>query len=309
MKLEYKILWLDDKIQVFVADEHIEGIESHLDEKGFKHNIVKCENEKDFYTNLNDTYDLIVTDYNLLSKTGSDIIDEIRNEKSILTEVLFYTAQTIQNQPKDKNRITFLETKSKGDHHKVVIKEIIKIIDLTIKKFEHIVSMRGMIMNETSSLDSQNLKIMLEYIDKNPNNIDDISNYILSEISTFIESKSNFIRTITKKRNGKLKALTKDTFLFSSAFKIKTLSKILEKLDETDFSKDYENEIISIRNKFAHAILEKDEKGDEFFKIAGEMRKFDKDFCKEIRKNINKHKSNLDKLEEKVNNLKKKKDD
>ena len=52
---------------------------------------------------------------------------------------------------------------------------------------------------------------------------------------------------------------------------------------------------------FAHAILEKDEKtGREYFKHSEDGITFDEDFCKTIRKNINKHKQNLDDLQSKI---------
>ena len=90
-------------------------------------------------------------------------------------------------------------------------------------------------------------------------------------------------------------------FLFSADYKIEALSKILQSLKIKDFSSDYKTEIITIRNKFAHAILEKDEKtGREYFKHGEDGITFDEDFCKTIRKNINKHKQNLDDLQSKI---------
>ena len=59
---------------------------------------------------------------------------------------------------------------------------------------------------------------------------------------------------------------------------------------------DYENEIISIRNKFAHAVLETDKNGRAFFKHKEDGLDFNEDFCKVIRENIIKHKTNLDNL-------------
>jgi len=64
------------------------------------------------------------------------------------------------------------------------------------------------------------------------------------------------------------------------------------------------NEIINIRNIFAHATLEeeRDEAGKlirKYFK-RGDMT-FNAEKCKEIRGHINKHKNNLDKLQTKLN--------
>ena len=66
------------------------------------------------------------------------------------------------------------------------------------------------------------------------------------------------------------------------------------------FINDFKAEIINIRNQFAHAVLDIDENGREFFRNKAEGITFDDELCKKIRSNINKHKINLDKLIEKL---------
>lgn len=39
MKIEYKVLWLDDQIDVFIEDEYVEKVKSHLEEEGFNANV------------------------------------------------------------------------------------------------------------------------------------------------------------------------------------------------------------------------------------------------------------------------------
>ena len=66
MKLEYKILWLDDKIDDFIDDGYLEEIEEHLIDEEFNPFIDKTNNQQDFYTYLNkNNYDLILTDFHL----------------------------------------------------------------------------------------------------------------------------------------------------------------------------------------------------------------------------------------------------
>ena len=157
MKLTYKILWLDDKIDEFIEDEIIQEIEEYLISNGFTPEVMALDNTQDFLDTVNDTYDLILTDYHLNDSNGHEIIKTIRGQEySIMSEILFYTAQADLADTDRINRVSFLETNTLlGDHKDLVLQAVKSLIGLTIKKFQHIVAMRGMIMHETSSLDLQ----------------------------------------------------------------------------------------------------------------------------------------------------------
>lgn len=309
MKIDYNVLWLDDQIDTFIEDEYVNKIKNHLEEKGFSANIKTVSKPNEFSCSLNESLDLILTDFNMAEKNGAEIVQEVRN-KSILTEILFYTAKAdLQNLDKI-DRITFLQTDkvSGGTHHEKVVEKAISLIDLTIKKFQHIVAMRGMIMHETSSLDAQSMEILELYLNcKGTNCIEcpdkekctPIADSIFAKLEQQFNEKKEDIATLRK--NNNLRKLIKDNFLFSSDYKIEALSKILEKLQIHDFSADYKTEVITIRNKFAHAVLEKDaQTGREYFKYGKEGITFNEDFCETIRRNINKHKRNLDNLQSKI---------
>jgi len=133
MKLDYKILWLDDKMDEILADDYLKDIYSYLNEQGFEAQIVTVKNEKEFFENLNDSYDLILTDFHLNETTtgtrnGDAIIEEVRN-RSIYTEIMFYSAQGDVADTIKKDRITFFDTsKAIGNVHYEKI--IAKAIDL-----------------------------------------------------------------------------------------------------------------------------------------------------------------------------------
>ena len=292
MKVEYKILWIDDLIDEFEDEGCVDVISEYLQEEGFNPNIITSSKPESFFEKLDDTFDLILTDFHMGDTTGEDIINRVR-ELSILTEILFYTAKADLKDTAKINRISFLQTS--GDargHHKTVEEETIKLISLTIKKFQNIVAMRGMIMQETSSLDNQSLNIINTYLDENK--CDDIAENIANKLSTHLDEKVKKSEEFKATKN--LKKLAKDNFLFSADYKIDVLSSIIVKSGLQDFSSDYKNELISIRNKFAHAVLLKDENGREYFQSGVDGMTFDEGLCKTIRKNINKHKSNLDEL-------------
>ncbi|HIP34015.1 MAG TPA: response regulator [Bacteroidia bacterium] len=313
MKLDYRILWLDDKINDFIDDEHVDDIKKHLKDEEFNPIIDVTDKQDEFYNYLeNNDYDLILTDFHLNEKAinkginGGEIVETVRNSKNIFTEILFYTAKATLEGSFKWDRISFLETENlPDDHHDEVIKKVKKLIDLTINKFHDIVVMRGMIMNETSDLDNQKVELIKKFInDNNPGTVNGLKLDILREIDKHFSSKLRKVNGEWKTKPGGFINLMKDDFVFSASYKIKTLGWILNKLFENDFSNEYKEEIINVRNLFAHVTLEeeKDEHGKvirRYFK-RGDMT-FDPNKCKEIRRNINKHKENLDKLKIKLN--------
>lgn len=303
MKLDYRILWLDDNIDAFIQDRHLLKVEKFIDGEGFTPQIDPVKSYDDFFKKLNgNNYDLILTDYHMRGKNGDKVIEEVR-KSNVFTEILFYTAQKDLKNINKLDRISFLQTNR--NHHQQVVKKIISLIGLTIDKFHDIVVMRGMIMNETSDLDNQKIKLIHKFIDKNePKTIIDLKLTILEEVNQSFSSKLKKINEDWKIKDSGFKNLIKDNFVFSSSYKIKTLGWILKHISEDDFSNEYEEEIIKIRNLFAHVTLQedKDEDGNlikKYFKKDGEP--YDAEYCKNIRKNINKHKENLKKLEEKLN--------
>lgn len=297
MKLEYKILWLDDKKSDIISDEFDKEIIEHLEDKHFIPKIYLESNEKDFFNKLNSSeYDLILTDFNLNEgdRDGKQIVEEIRKQ-SIFTEIMFYSAQGSVIDTNKLDRITFLDTsKTGGNHYQEVIDKAKKLIDLTIRKFEHIIVMRGMIMHETSSLDVMMNKYVKNYIESITN--DEEKEGIFKEIFTEIEKNAK--EKYDKAQTKNYKKILKDNVLFSASQKIMALGKILQASGKEDFSEDYKKEIINIRNQFAHTDISIDEQGQEYFKvkIEGIERILDEDLCKDIRKNINKHKNNIESL-------------
>ncbi|GGZ21889.1 transcriptional regulator [Echinicola pacifica] len=300
MKLEYKILWLDDQIQDFIDDEMIQDVEEYLIEQGFQPKIITVSKSEDFFKSLDDSFDLLLTDYHLNDINGDEVIKKIRSQEfSVLSEVLFYTAKADLKDTDKINRVSFLETNTLlGDHRELVLQATISLIGLTLKKFQNIIAMRGMIMHETSSLDVEMIEIIKKALKNESLNFEEVSISIYDQLIDLFTKKTEFVQECKRKMN--FNQLTKDNFVYSAKYKILTLSKILEDLKMTDFSTEYDSEINSIRNKFAHAVLKKDENGREFFKHQEDGIDFNEKLCKVIRENIVKHKSNLDELKERV---------
>lgn len=295
MKIEYNILWLDD------AKQEIEEGEYHLDlfdfvkRLNFLPNIEIVRTEKEFFEILNQKqWDLIMTDYNLdeISENpekGDEVIKKVR-EKDVLTEILFYTKKDDENRKVGFNRITFIDTsKMSGTiHNEKVVSKAKEIVELTVKKFQNIVAMRGMIMHETSSLDVEITEILEKFITGN----EDAINKIKERFKKF--NSDNIKETDELPLNDLLNKI-------GASHRWKGLKENLNKDDIYNTLLDYEKDIIIIRNKFAHAVLAEDESGRKYFRNKKDGIDFNAELCKQIRLDIIKHKENLDKLKTELN--------
>lgn len=300
MKLEYKILWLDDSIHEFIEDRHIDKIKNFLEEEGFEAKIITINQVSDFFEKLDNSFDLILTDFHMNDMNGDEVIKKIREESNIFTEILFYTSQLDLKNTNNLDRVSFLQTTN--NHHKQVIEKIKVLIGLTIRKFHDIRVMRGMIMNEVIDMDNKKLEIIKQYAKINDKSeINNLKNEIIEKISQNFSKKLSYINGNWKTKDNGFCKLIKDNFVFSSDYKIQALGWILHKLSLDNFSENYQEEIINTRNRFAHATLLQETDGDgktlrEYFKSSDNGITFDEKLCKTIRKNIRKHKTNLEKL-------------
>lgn len=296
MKIKYKIIWIDDRFEE--EESPFTDIRDNLikylyEEHFFEVEINSFENVDNFKTAvLEDEYDLILTDFHLNDgKTGAEVIDFVRREKNIFTEIFFYSAKPdLETDQRliNNNRVTYYTLS--GNNYRELQSQIKSLIDLTLQKFNHIVAMRGMIMHETSNLDHQSLNIIEHYFDKYERDETIIDN-VFDEIIYFHKEKLKKAEKF--KKNARLDKIIKDPVVFSSHQRANTLSKIIDKEELQNFISDYKKEIILVRNQFAHAILDDTAK---IFKTKG-GEEFNEELCKKIRRDINKHVQNLQELE------------
>ncbi len=299
MKIEYNILWLDDaKIDIEEGEYHLELLD-FVKSLNFLPNIELVRTEKEFFEILNQKpWDLIMTDYNLdeISENpekGDEVIEKVR-EKDVLTEILFYTKKDDENRKIGFNRITFIDTsKMSGTiHNEKVVLKAKELIELTVRKFQNIVAMRGMIMHETSILDQFCFELVSDYLAKTDS--EKVKESLFEEIISFYKRK--FEEISKYKKNGRLDKVLNDPLLFSFSQRANTLKSIIEEVEFDDFIEDFKQSIIKIRNQFAHSVLEVNAEGIEIFRNKSEDITFDAELCKQIRLDIIKHKENLDKL-------------
>lgn len=288
MKLDYKILWLDDQIKDFIEDEIIEEVEEYLSLQGFRPEIITTSKSDDFFEKLDNSYDLILTDYHLNDINGDEVIKKIRSQDySVMTEILFYTAKADLKDTDKISRVSFLETNTLlGDHRDEVLRATINLIELTIKKFQSIVAMRGMIMHETSSLDVE-MENILQKILENSKTPDDIIAVIKKK---YKKSNEEFNENIDKVDNFESILRT-----IGASHRWRAIVRNLSDGEIKSTMGDYEKEIILIRNKFAHAELI-DDGERQYFRDRKNGLDFNEDFCKKVREDLLKHKGNIDSL-------------
>lgn len=300
MKLNYDILWVDDRIKERPFQRIINETKEFLLNQYFNCNIIEAEDFNEFKEIFSKKreFDIIITDYSLNEGTfGNQVIDFIRDSQHNFTEIFFYSAN---NNVKDiklfsNNRITFYQL-TEGDY-KELESEIIEVINQTIKKFQNIVAMRGMIMNEVSNLDAQMLEIVETYTSKAEHQ--NVIDRVLDELINF--HKEKLVKSERYKKNNNFNKVLSEPILFSSSQRASAIEEIADSIGVTNFIDEFRINIIKVRNEFAHAVFVKDEKtGREYFIDKKDGVDFNEDKCKDIRRNINIHKGNLDNLQSKI---------
>lgn len=300
MKLNYDILWVDDRIKERPFQKILNETKEFLLNQYFNCNIIEAEDFNEFKEIFSKKreFDIIITDYSLNEGTfGNQVIDFIRDSQHNFTEIFFYSANDNVKDVKlfNNNRITFFQLT--GGDYKELESEIIEVINQTIKKFQNIVAMRGMIMNEVSNLDAQMLEIVETYTRKTEHQ--NIIDRVLNELISFHKEKLE--KSEKYKRNNNFGKVLSEPILFSSAQRASAIEEITNSIGITNFINEFRINIIKVRNEFAHAVFVKDEKtGREYFIDRKDGIDFNEDKCKDIRKNIIIHKENLDNLQSKI---------
>lgn len=306
MKLNYKILWIDDQIEDYIDMGIKSELETYIDALGFISTVECFENGSVAEESIKNTkYDLILSDYNIegANEQGDILIQKIR-DGGVFTEVLFYSAQpdfdTIaKNLYRD--RVSFYSLI--GDESFRGFKEkIYKLIEHTISKLQELNNIRGLVMSETSELDNSVEEIIYSFLSKENDNSTQLKEYIVkSIISSAAENlkkaqKFDALNTIEIVKNRQ----------FDADKKSRTVNKILEiiKVEGEEFKNFYNNykvDVLDTRNNLAHAksgIID----GTEYLIISGKDGehpiKFNQEHCIKIRKNLRKHSDLLKSIRE-----------
>lgn len=307
MSLTYKVLWIDDNKDEFKREE--KALKKFIEELFFEPKIDFCEDVTSA-KNFIDTekYDVIFSDYNIDEEKGNDFISYIR-EKSVNTEVLFYSGQ---NQlPEGRlDRVTFFfETGSHREER--LLKKMKDLISLTVEKLNDLTQLRGLVMAEVSELDNKMEQLISDFFligndDERIRRRKLFDNIVLDHIEDKTKDKLKSIDCKTKTCQLKLKSKDLDKIVqsidFDSSYKAYTIDCIMKEIsysfEQGDFKDVYVSEINQNRNDLAHSYSEI-ENGQEILvtKKHGNI-KFTKDKIANIRSDIKKYHTLFNELDE-----------
>ena len=307
MRLEYRILWVDDQIEDYIEMGIKDELVAYLDGLAFKPEIDCFETAELAEEKLrSQEYDLILSDYNIDgSKSGKELIDHIR-EGAIFTEVLFYSAkpdfdEVAKNLYQD--RVSYLSLIN-DDGFRNFRGKVIWLIDLTIKKLQELNSIRGLVMAETSSLDNEIIDILTAFFTEDSENSAVLREYVIKTIVTSSKGNTKKVEKLPKMSNAEIL----QERIFDSDKKARSLNKLVSLLKIEDdslkeFYTNYKQDVLEVRNDLAHAksdiidgieclILSRKE-GDQHVKIG-------QDECQAIRKNLLRYSDILQKIRQEV---------
>lgn len=297
MQLHYNILWIDNDLPEYIERGQIDRLNEFLSDLGFEPYVVPLFDESQLDNHLQETkFDLIISDYQLDNTTGDKIIEHIRDR--YLTEILFYSAKVnFRDDPEVKDRLAFLDRISFHTGRDTLAERIEKLIELTLEKLLDLNATRGIITSATSELDVEMEDLTLHLLsDINKEGLDEIIDKYRTE---FLEKQSDSFKS--KYEQFGFEQTYKG---FIAYRKWRMLRELLKEYKKTkghenidkflNGNKKYSDEVIDVRNKFAHAKAVKDNgvivlKGQ----VEGDDFEFTSESCIDVRKKIIQHRKHF----------------
>lgn len=303
MKLEYKILWIDNNERIYTDHQAI--IEDHLLNLGFTPIIEKGKDYDAFdkFEGSLEQFDLFLLDYKLDGeKNGNEIIKDIRENN--YTDIIFYSTLPEEVRKKiydDKLNGVYYTSRNFEEFED----DVLGLINVTIKKVQDVNNLRGLIMAEVAELDRIKEKIIhtasIKISDKS------LEKYTLDKIKNSAKSNtSKAQKHLDQISDVSFEVLFSDIGFVDSNKKAMTIGEALEKLginipvDKKTFTEPYIQDILYKRNLFAH-IEECDgvDENGKSCKVIGDI-PFTEKKCVEIRKEIRKYKEILKAIEKQL---------
>lgn len=333
MRLDYRILWFEDEKASFNAKQRL--VKRVVENLGF--NFPDPKNEIDG-TNINTinfkTFDLIISDLKLNNSRGTELLERIRTDKGIFTEVVFYSSIGEEALRSELRNFEIDGVYCADRTNENFIEKVEKVIETTIKKVQDVNNTRGLVIAETILLEKKIEKILLIYfnaaqevleskksdllkkihtkkMDKHKIDIEELANIGLHEIQKLIDkdilTASNSFDAIQSILKGQIKEL--NATLSSKDFSDEAKAQNTERRAEITLIKDelnnFRSEVLKIRNTLAHVEEEIDENGIPFLNSInsdGTKIVFNNDEYIKIRKDLLKHSANLDKIATHISN-------
>jgi hypothetical protein len=297
MTIEYNILWFEDIKSSFEAKKKI--VKDIVEEFGFQFPEPRNEVNGDNIDSIDySIYDLLIVDLNLAGTKGTNLIDRIRNQQDVYTEVIFYSSDG-----EGAVRAALHEFEIDGAYcaardNDEFEDKVRKVIKTTIKKVQDINNMRGLLMAETSDIDFTMVKIIKLIVEKDVFGIrEGLVNKIFESVGSKVNGKKNDFEKFLK--NGNISQVIKDNLMFDTSQKLLAVQYIIDKMDheiaaahkDGVFSTEY-TKVKQQRDLLAH-VVEEYVAGKKVLKSGNRELEFTDDFCKEMRLQLRVHSQNL----------------
>lgn len=154
MKLQYRILWVEDETD-YVDGFPFNRVEEHIRDSGFEPALVLRASPEDVRKVVNQNeFDLLIIDFRIADDDfhGSDLIQQIR-QNDCLTEVVFYSGSPRSELHREAGNkglegIYFAPKDPDG-----LVRKITDVFDLTVRKVLDVNNMRGFVMAGVAELD------------------------------------------------------------------------------------------------------------------------------------------------------------
>lgn len=298
MKLKYSILWFEDNDVSFAGKKEI--VKAIVeDELGFYFPEPHREINGDNLHNINyNDFDLLLVDLNLAGVKGTALMDKIRHNEGVFTEVIFYSSEGERAVRNALNEYeidgAYCADRADDDFED----KVRKVIKTTVKKIQDLNNMRGLIMAETSDIDHTMLQIITNVLQKNINGIsENVVSFIFDSVNEKVTRKKNQFDGHLRKKN--VNRVIKDNVMFDSSEKIKTVQFIIDSIDH-ELMTPHKNDVFSTaysnlkktRDLLAH-VVEEYKEGKKVLVGANKEIEFNDKFCFDMRSQVKKHSSDL----------------
>src|SRR3989344_3774896 len=261
MKIKYLILWFEDDDMTYQSNR----IENYLKDLGF----IPCIDKRTSLERAEDinfeNYNLILLDFHLNdTKTTEFILDKLQ-QMDYASEIIFYSDKE-KFEDQIKENIKRFEGVFWQHGRQNLVGKIINVIDLTLKKFQDLNNLRGLVMAETADLDKLKKQIFKKYLELNHENKEEFEKELIKKL---VETAEDNFKKI-KRYQGKNISITEtdltetfdkttfdliEDFIFDSDKKsrcIKGLMKLINSEKKFDHN-EYREKIIKKRNFLSHS--------------------------------------------------------
>ena len=301
MRLNYRILWIDDQPRHVRAFR--ERIDMHLASLGFVLDVQEVSGLSGVDAAIgghihDDGIDLVMVDYDLGPGSGGEEALASVRDRFRYKDILFYSA----SDPVHLRRIAF-DRGLDGIHFSTRVSladDAISIVDKTLNKVMDIDHMRGVVMAATSDID---LFIEKTVLRRHATASPQVQQEFKARVVAGIRDKMSEWAADLDRAESKpgIEAVMKLKHLYTASDRLRSLIGELEGLVTEgvtllESAKEYRDNLIPRRNRLAHLVVRMVDGKRVLADVKGEGSEMDVDAMCELRKDLVRHRKNFEEI-------------